>query len=179
MTELVFMLDKRGSIGGLESDTLGEFKSMLQKQKAVDGERRITTVLFGNNYALLHDRIDIRAFAPITKKKFYVGGSTALLAAIGKTIHKAGTSEKHTAENYRAEKVLFVIITDRQENARREYSSDQVKAQIERQKKEYSSWDGLSKRKTAYAFVLSGHSHTTRDACLSQKEICYHRYHHL
>ena len=140
LTELVFILDKSGSMGGLESDTIGGFNSMLQKQKAVDGECRITTVLFDNNYELLHDRIDIRAVAPITEKEYYVGGSTALLDAIGKTIHKVGTAEKHTADDYRAEKVLFVIITDGQENASREYSSDQVKAQIERQKKEYG-WE--------------------------------------
>ena len=140
LTELVFILDKSGSMGGLESDTIGGFNSMLQKQKAVDGECRITTVLFDNNYELLHDRIDIRAVAPITEKEYYVGGSTALLDAIGRTIHKVGTAEKHTADDYRAEKVLFVIITDGQENASRAYSSDRVKAQIERQKKEYG-WE--------------------------------------
>lgn len=140
LTELVFIMDKSGSMAGLESDTIGGFNSMLQKQKAVDGECRITTVLFDNNYELLHDRIDIRAVGPMTDKEYYVGGSTALLDAIGRTIHKIGTAQKHTANDYRAEKVLFVIITDGLENASHEYSSDQVKAQIERQKKEYG-WE--------------------------------------
>ena len=82
-TELVFILDKSGSMAGLESDTIGGFNSMLQKQKEVEGECRITTVLFANGYELLHDRIDIRAVSPITQKEYAVGGSTALLDAIG------------------------------------------------------------------------------------------------
>lgn len=142
LTELVFILDKSGSMAGLETDTIGGFNSMLEKQKAVEGECRITTVLFDNNYELLHDRIDIRAVNPITEKEYYVGGSTALLDAIGMTIQKIGNAEKNTSEDYRAEKVVFVIITDGQENASREYSSDKVKALIERQKEKYS-WEFL------------------------------------
>lgn len=87
LTELVFILDKSGSMAGLESDTIGGFNSMLQKQKAVDGKCRITTVLFDNNYELLHDRIDIRAVTEMTAKEYQVGGSTALLDAIVQTIH--------------------------------------------------------------------------------------------
>jgi len=97
-------------------------------------------VLFDNNYELLHDRIDIRAVSPITAKEYQVGGSTALLAAIGRTIHKIGNAQKNTADEYRAEKVMFVIITDGEENASREYSADKVKAQIERQKTKYG-WE--------------------------------------
>jgi DNA-binding cell septation regulator SpoVG len=112
LTELVFILDKSGSMSGLEADTIGGYNSMLAKQKAVDGECYITTVLFDNNYELLHDRIDIKAVSPITDKEYQVGGSTALLDAIGRTINKIGNAQKHTAEDYRAEKVMFVIITD-------------------------------------------------------------------
>lgn len=137
LTELVFILDKSGSMGGLEKDTSGGYNSMLAKQQAVEGECYITTVLFDNNYELLHDRIDIKAVSPITEKEYSVGGSTALLDAIGKTIKKIGNAQKHTADDYRAEKVMFVIITDGEENASHEYSSDKVKAQIERQKTEY------------------------------------------
>ncbi len=90
LTELVFILDKSGSMAGLESDTIGGYNSMLEKQKEVDGECLITTVLFDNRYVLLHDRIDIRAVRPITSKEYAVGGSTALLDAIGNTIHKIG-----------------------------------------------------------------------------------------
>jgi uncharacterized protein YegL len=127
-------------MGGLENDTIGGYNSMLAKQQAVEGECRITTVLFDNNCELLHDRIDIRAVRPITEKEYQVGGSTALLDAIGRTIHKIGNAQKNTADDYRAEKVMFVIITDGEENSSREYSSDKVKAQIERQKLKYG-WE--------------------------------------
>ncbi len=140
LTELVFILDRSGSMAGLESDTIGGYNSMLQKQKEVEGECLITTVLFDNRYELLHDRIDIRAVRPITDKEYYVGGSTALLDAIGRTIHKIASAQKHTAEDYRAEKVMFVIITDGEENASREYSPDKVKAQIELEKSRYG-WE--------------------------------------
>ena len=135
LTELVFILDKSGSMAGLEKDTIGGFNSMLAKQKAVDGECRITTVLFDNRYQLLHDRIDIRAVSPMTKQEYQVGGSTALLDAMGRTIRKLVGVQKSTAEDYRAEKVLFVIITDGEENASREYSAPKVKAMIEEEKK--------------------------------------------
>ncbi len=140
LTELVFILDRSGSMAGLESDTIGGYNSMLQKQKEVEGECLITTVLFDNRYELLHDRIDIRAVRPITDKEYYVGGSTALLDAIGRTIHKIASAQKHTVEDYRAEKVMFVIITDGEENASREYSPDKVKAQIELEKSRYG-WE--------------------------------------
>lgn len=140
LTELVFILDKSGSMGGLEADTIGGYNSMLTKQQAVEGECYITTVLFDNHYELLHDRIDIKAVSPITEKEYQVGGSTALLDAIGRTIHKIGNAQKHTADDYRAEKVMFVIITDGEENSSREYSAETVKAQIERQKTKYG-WE--------------------------------------
>ena len=140
LTELVFILDKSGSMGGLEKDTIGGYNSMLAKQKAVAGEALITTVLFDNNYELLHDRIDIRAVRPITEKEYSVGGTTALLDAIGKTIHKIGNVQKNTTEDYRAEKVIFVIITDGEENSSREYSSDRIKQMIEGQKSRYA-WE--------------------------------------
>jgi len=139
-TELVFILDRSGSMGGLEKDTIGGFNSMLEKQKAVDGECLITTVLFDNNYELLHDRIDIRAVRPMTENEYRVGGSTALLDAIGRTIHKIGNAQKNTADEYRAEKVMFVIITDGEENSSREYSYARVKSLVERQKAEYG-WE--------------------------------------
>ncbi len=140
LTELVFILDRSGSMGGLESDTIGGFNSMLSKQKAEEGECRITTVLFDNHYALLHDRLDIRAVNPITTREYYVGGSTALLDAIGITINKIVSVQKNTAEDYRAEKVMFVIITDGQENASREFTAEQVKKQIELEKNKYG-WE--------------------------------------
>ena len=140
LTELVFILDKSGSMGGLERDTIGGYNSMLEKQKAVPGECLITTVLFDNDYELLHDKIDIRAVSPITEKEYSVGGSTALLDAIGMTIHKIDNAQRHTADDYRAEKVMSVIITDGEENSSREYSAEKVKAQIQRQKEKYG-WE--------------------------------------
>jgi uncharacterized protein YegL len=140
LTELVFILDKSGSMAGLEDDTIGGFNSMLQKQKLVDSECLITTVLFDTCYNLLHDRIDIKAVGPITQKEYSVGGMTALLDAIGKTIHKIGNAQRHTADDFRAENVMFVIITDGLENSSREYSPEKVKSQIERQKSKYN-WE--------------------------------------
>lgn len=134
LTELVFILDRSGSMSGLESDTIGGFNAMLQKQKAVEGEACVTTVLFDNEYELLHDRIDIRGVAPITDRQYYVRGCTALLDAVGRTIAKIRAAQQNTSEDMRAEKVIFVIITDGMENASREYHRGQVKEMIEHQK---------------------------------------------
>jgi len=140
LTELVFILDKSGSMAGLEADTIGGYNAMLKQQRAVEGECHMTTVLFDNNYELLHDRIDIKAVSALTAKEYQVGGSTALFDAIGRTIHKIGQAQKHTAADYRAEKVMVVIITDGEENSSREYSTEKVKALIERQRTRYG-WE--------------------------------------
>ncbi len=140
LTELVFILDRSGSMYGLEQDTIGGFNSMLTKQKSLDGECRITTVLFDHQYTLFHDRIDIQAVSPMSEKDYFVGGSTALLDAIGTTIDKLIRVQRHTAEGYRAQKVIFVIITDGEENSSRKYSYDQVKAKIEHEKEAYG-WE--------------------------------------
>ncbi len=135
LTELVFILDKSGSMAGLERDTIGGFNSMLDKQKRAGGECRITTVLFDNRYELLHDRIDIQAVGPMTEQEYQVGGSTALLDAIGRTIRKLVRVQRGTAEDYRAENVMFIIITDGEENSSREYSAQKIKSMIEEEKK--------------------------------------------
>lgn len=140
LTELVFILDKSGSMAGLERDTIGGFNAMLDKQKAQAGECRITTVLFDHRDELLHDRTDIRAVRPITAREYRVGGSTALLDALGKTIHKIATAQKNTSEPFRAKRVMFVIITDGEENASREYAAKEVKEAIQRQKSRYG-WE--------------------------------------
>ena len=142
LTELAFIIDRSGSMGGLESDTIGGFNALLAKQQAEPGECRITTVLFDDKYEILHDRIDINAVTPLTGEEYFVRGSTALLDAIGRTIHKIGGVQKNTATDYRAGKVLFVITTDGMENASRKFSYDKVKAMIERQKSEYG-WEFL------------------------------------
>ncbi len=140
LTELVFILDRSGSMAGLETDTIGGFNAMLEKQRKVEGECRITTVLFDHDYELLHDRIDIRAVSPMTEQEYFVRGSTALLDAIGRTIQKLVAVQRNTAEEYRAEKVLFVIITDGYENASREFSAPQVKAMIGQEQEKYG-WE--------------------------------------
>lgn len=134
LTELVFILDRSGSMGGLESDTIGGFNSLLEKQKKVEGKCNLTTVLFDHDYELLHDRINIQAVSPLTEKDYYVRGSTALLDAVGRTISKIEHVQETTAEEYRAGKVMFVIITDGMENASREYTTKKVKSMIEAEK---------------------------------------------
>lgn len=140
LTELVFILDRSGSMAGLEADTIGGYNSLLAKQQKEDGECVITTVLFDHNYQLLHDRIDIRAIKPLTQEDYYVSGTTALLDAIGKTIQKIATVQKNTAKDYRAQKVMFVIITDGAENSSRHFSSAQIKKMINQQKERFG-WE--------------------------------------
>ena len=140
LTELVFILDRSGSMSGLESDTIGGYNALLEKQKKKPGEAVITTVLFDDKYELLHDRINIRGIVPITDREYYVRGSTALLDAVGKTINKIGNAQKHTAEDERAEHVMFVITTDGMENASCEFSYAKVRKMIEHQKRKYG-WE--------------------------------------
>lgn len=140
MTELVFILDRSGSMAGLEQDTIGGYNAMLKKQKAAPGNAIVTTALFDNRYELLHDRADIRAIAPITRKEYYVRGTTALLDAVGKTIEKTGNAQKSMAPAYRADKVIVVITTDGLENASHEYTFAQVRAMVTRQKERYG-WE--------------------------------------
>jgi uncharacterized protein YegL len=110
---------------------------MLDKQQKKPGEALVTTVLFDNNYCLLHDRVTIKKMKPITDKQYYVEGSTALLDAVGKTINKISNAHKNTADDERPEKTMFVIITDGMENASVEYSYRKVKAMVELQKAEF------------------------------------------
>ncbi len=140
LTELVFILDRSGSMSGLESDTIGGYNAMLEKQKKEPGEAVITTVLFDDKYELLHDRINLKGIQPITEKEYYVRGTTALLDAVGRTISKIVNVQKHTAEDERAENVMFVITTDGMENASREYSYEKVRRMIEHQKNKYG-WE--------------------------------------
>lgn len=139
-TELVFILDKSGSMSGLESDTIGGFNALIAKQKKEQGDARVTTVLFNHEYELLHDRISIKGISPITDKEYEVGGTTALLDAIGSTILKIGNAQKRTSEEERAGKVMFVITTDGMENASCEYNHKKIKSMIAHQKENYN-WE--------------------------------------
>ncbi|MGK7377451.1 vWA domain-containing protein [Planococcus sp. 1R117A] len=141
-TELVFILDKSGSMGGLESDTIGGFNALLAKQKKEPGDVKVTTVLFNHDYELLHDRLPITGISPMTEEEYEVGGTTALLDAIGSTINKIGNVQKRTSEDQRAGKVMFVITTDGMENASCEYNYKKIKSMISHQKELYN-WEFL------------------------------------
>lgn len=140
LTELAFILDRSGSMSGLEDDTIGGYNAMLKKQQKEPGEAVVTTVLFDDQYDLLHDRINIKGVRPITDKEYFVRGSTALLDAIGETIHKIGNAQMNTSENLKADKVLFIITTDGMENASHEYTYEKIKALVERQKEKFG-WE--------------------------------------
>jgi uncharacterized protein YegL len=139
-TELVFILDKSGSMAGLEADTIGGLNAMLMKQQKAEGEAFVTTALFNDQYELLHDRINVRGISAITEKDYEVGGTTALLDAIGITIQKIINVQKRTSEEERAEKVLFVITTDGMENASQEYTGVKIKKMVQYQKEKFG-WE--------------------------------------
>ena len=142
LTELVFILDRSGSMGGLEQDTIGGFNSMIKKQKEEDGEANVTTVLFDDKYQVLHDRVDINELKDMTSKDYYVCGSTALLDAIGTTIKSVNKKQKELPEDEQAEKVIFVITTDGMENASCHYDRDKIKKMIEK-KQNKKKWQFL------------------------------------
>ena len=142
LTEIVFILDRSGSMAGLEDDTIGGFNAMIEKQRKEAGEALVSTVLFDHETEVIHDRVDIRRIEPITRKEYYVRGSTALLDAVGGAIHHIGNVHKYAREEDRPEKTLFVITTDGMENASHKYSYARLKAMIERQKEKHG-WEFL------------------------------------
>ncbi|MBR2822935.1 MAG: VWA domain-containing protein [Clostridia bacterium] len=142
LTELVMILDRSGSMGGLESDTIGGYNSMLRKQRDTEGEVLVSTVLFDGESEVLYDRIPLRDMPQMTEKEYCVGGCTALLDAIGGAIHHIGNVHKYAREEDRPEKTIFVITTDGMENASRRYSYEKVKQMVERQKEKYG-WEFL------------------------------------
>ena len=137
LTELVMILDRSGSMSGLEDDTIGGYNSMLKKQRETEGEVLVSTVLFDDYSEVLHDRVPLDKVPAMTEKDYYVRGSTALLDAVGGAIHHIGNVHKYAREEDRPEKTIFVITTDGMENASHEYSYDRVKEMVERQKEKY------------------------------------------
>lgn len=141
-TELVFILDKSGSMSGMEQDTIGGFNSMIEKQKQLDGKVYVSTVLFSNDSEVLHDRQSLYEIKPLTTNDYVVGGCTALLDALGSAIHHIGNVHKYARKEDVPERTVFVITTDGMENASRSYSAEQVKSMVRRQQEKYG-WEFL------------------------------------
>ena len=143
LTEVVFILDRSGSMSGLESDTIGGFNSMIEKQKKEEeGEVLISAVLFDDRSEVLYDRVPVDKIEPMNDKQYYVRGSTALLDAIGGAIHHIANVHKYAREEDRPEKTLFIITTDGMENASRTYDYDKVKKMVKKEEKKYG-WEFL------------------------------------
>lgn len=141
LTEIVFILDRSGSMAGLEGDTIGGYNSMLDKQKKEEGEAIVSTVLFDDRSEVLHDRVSLEKMEHITEREYYVRGCTALLDAVGGAVRHIATVHKYAREEDRPEKTLFIITTDGMENSSTRYSYEKVRELVERQKK--NGWEFL------------------------------------
>lgn len=142
LTELVFILDRSGSMRGLEQDTIGGFNAMLDRQREAEGQALVSTVLFDSGIEVIHDRVDVRKVEPMTEKQYAVRGCTALLDAVGGAIHHIGNVHKYAREEDRPARTLFVITTDGMENASRRYDAGRVREMIRRQTERYG-WEFL------------------------------------
>ncbi len=140
LTEIVYILDRSGSMSGLEADTIGGFNSMIEKQKQTGEKAYVSTVLFDDRTEVIHDRVPIEKVDKITNKEYFVRGSTALLDAVGGAIKHIINIHKYAREEYRPDKTIFVITTDGMENASINYNYDQVKKMIEKEQKKYG-WE--------------------------------------
>lgn len=142
LTEIVIILDRSGSMGGLARDTIGGYNAFLDSQRSLPGEARVTTVLFDDKYEILHNGANIRDIKPITRNEYFARGSTALLDAVGKTINDVGARLSGTDESERPDKIIFVITTDGQENSSREFTYAQIHQMITHQQEKYN-WEFL------------------------------------
>lgn len=142
LTELVFILDRSGSMQGLEADTIGGFNSMIEKQKKEEGDAYVSALLFDDRMEVLYDRVDVRKVEPMTDSQYYVRGCTALLDAVGSAIHHIGNVHKYARSEDVPEKTIFVITTDGMENASRSYTLEKVRHMVKRQQEKYR-WEFL------------------------------------
>ena len=142
MTELVFILDRSGSMSGLEKDTIGGFNAMIEKQKREDGQALVSTVLFDNESMVIHDRLPLDRVPPLTEREYYTRGCTALLDAVGGAIHHIGNIHKYARKEDVPEKTLFIITTDGYQNASRRYDYEKVRHMIQHEKEKYG-WEFL------------------------------------
>ncbi|MCR4619050.1 MAG: hypothetical protein K5669_12795 [Lachnospiraceae bacterium] len=162
LTEIVFILDRSGSMRGLEADTIGGFNSMLEKQQKEEGEAIVSTVLFDDKCDVIHDRVAIGDIKELTDKDYFVRGCTALLDAVGGAIHHIGNVHKYAREEDRPAKTLFIITTDGLENASRNYSFADVKQMIERRKEKYN-WEFLFLGANIDAIEVAGNMGISKD----------------
>ena len=156
LTELVFILDRSGSMSGLERDTIGGFNAMIEKQQREPGEAYVSTILFDNESQVLHDRVRLRDVPKMTERDYTVRGCTALIDAVGGAIHHIANIHKYARPEDVPEKTMFIITTDGMENASHRYSSDSVKRMIEREKTKYG-WEFLFIGANIDAVETAGH----------------------
>ena len=156
LTELVFILDRSGSMQGMEDDTIGGFRSMLEKQKEEAGEALVSTLLFDDRCEVFHDRVDLREVKPITREDYVVCGCTALLDAVGGAIRHIGNVHRYARPEDVPEHTLFVIITDGMENASRRYTARQVREMIRLRTEKYG-WEFLFLGANIDAVETAGH----------------------
>lgn len=142
LTEIVFILDRSGSMCGMEADTIGGFNSLINKQKGLEGEALVSTVLFNHGTEVIHDRVPLKDIQPLTEKQYYTCGSTALLDAVGGAIHHISNIYRYVREEDIPEKTMVIITTDGMENASHKYSYEKVKSMIEHEKTKYG-WEFL------------------------------------
>ena len=142
LTEIVFILDRSGSMGGLEADTVGGFNSLIKKQKDVEGEALVSLVLFNHTSEVIYDRVPVRTIKPLTDRQYFTCGNTALLDAVGDAIHHIVNVHKYAREEDVPEKTMLVITTDGMENSSHKYSYNQIKEMIKKEREKYG-WEFL------------------------------------
>lgn len=166
LTEIIFILDRSGSMCGLEADTIGGFNSLIAKQKKEDGEALISTILFDDCTEVLHDRVPLNRIKPMTEEDYYVRGCTALMDALGKAIKHINTIHKYARVEDRPNKTIFIITTDGKENASRQYSSERVKKMVEERKSKYG-WEFLFLGANIDAVETAGHFGISKDRAVN------------